>query len=394
MAPQNGEHRNPATEEALRRAIRDHGPISFAEFMEISLYGAGGFYEEPPVGQRGAFVTSPHVHPVFGELLGRGVEDVWRAAGSPAPFHLIELGAGDGTLATQLLGQLEGVPVEYAAVERSSGALKALASRGLRTAHGVETMGQGVDGCVIANELLDNLPFLRVRRTESGLREVCVGLRDDGRFVEVEVPCDESLLEEAPEVAVPEGSEIVFPLEALNMMYRTARLLASGGAIFIDYASSERGSVHGYRDHREVDDVLEAPGSADITAGVDLEALRDRAESLGLRAVRPLTQRAALFALGFDEWAAEARAIQAELLGEGAGREAVMAWSERNSAALLVDPAGLGALRWLVLLTPDVATPEWVERALVLDDAEQAVPQDVAEGDELLWEEEFGNRRC
>jgi SAM-dependent MidA family methyltransferase len=56
---------------AILQAIRSRGPISFAEYMELALYGAGGFYEDPPVGAEGDFVTSPHVHPVFGELLAR-----------------------------------------------------------------------------------------------------------------------------------------------------------------------------------------------------------------------------------------------------------------------------------------------------------------------------------
>ena len=53
--------------EEIREAIRDHGPIAFDEFMELALYGPGGFYEEPPVGADGDFVTSPHVHEVFAE---------------------------------------------------------------------------------------------------------------------------------------------------------------------------------------------------------------------------------------------------------------------------------------------------------------------------------------
>ena len=53
----------------IRDAIREHGPISFAEFMQHALYGPGGYYEDPPVGTDGDFVTSPHVHPVFGAMV-------------------------------------------------------------------------------------------------------------------------------------------------------------------------------------------------------------------------------------------------------------------------------------------------------------------------------------
>ncbi len=92
--------------EAIRGAIRDHGPITFAEFMERALYGPGGFYEDPPVGADGDFVTSPHVHPVFGAMLGTAVAELFAILGEPEPIRIAEVGAGDGTLARQVLGAL------------------------------------------------------------------------------------------------------------------------------------------------------------------------------------------------------------------------------------------------------------------------------------------------
>src|SRR3990172_12872436 len=94
---------NTQVEDEVRRAIEARGPISFAEFMEIALYGPGGFYERPPIGERGHFVTSPHVHPVFAELLANALESFWEALERPAPFRLLEAGAGGGTLASRIL---------------------------------------------------------------------------------------------------------------------------------------------------------------------------------------------------------------------------------------------------------------------------------------------------
>ena len=88
--------------EVIRDAIRDHGPITFAEFMQHALYGPGGFYEDPPVGTHGDFVTSPHVHPVFGALVGTAVADLSACLGDPEPVRIAEVGAGDGTLAMQV----------------------------------------------------------------------------------------------------------------------------------------------------------------------------------------------------------------------------------------------------------------------------------------------------
>src|SRR5207247_5269 len=122
---------------------------TFAEFMELSLYGPGGYYETPPVGPRGDFVTSPHVHAVFGELLARALRDLWDLLDEPHPIRVAEVGAGDGTLARSLLAAADDLPLEYAGVERSSGARAELT-----TIEGVQVRDSltGVVDVVLANE--------------------------------------------------------------------------------------------------------------------------------------------------------------------------------------------------------------------------------------------------
>ena len=348
----------------IRDTIRDQGPITFAEFMEHALYGSGGFYEIPPVGARGHFVTGPHVHPVFARLIGVGLELLHAMLGRPEPFRIVEVGAGDGTMARELLdGFARGaVQVDYLAVEVSRGARMALTSLPLRVQERLADVGPVEDGVLLANELLDNLPFRRVRGTATGLVEVCVGL-DRDRFVEVRIPC-------APELAtlagrVREGEGTVVPVGALAFVDELASVLASGYAVLIDYAT-ERGRedpVHGYRDHRVLEDVLHDPGSADITAGVDLAAVADRARQRGLVPFRTVPQWAALTALGFDAWSQGELDRQTELLASGRGTEAVRVWGERSRASLLIDPTALGRLRWLVLATPGLEEPGWLRTA-------------------------------
>ena len=89
--------------ETIRAEIRRDGPIGFDRYMELALYGPGGYYEQPPVGAEGDFVTSPHVHPVFGQLLGSAVAELWDLLERPDPLLVDDHGAGDGTLARQLL---------------------------------------------------------------------------------------------------------------------------------------------------------------------------------------------------------------------------------------------------------------------------------------------------
>jgi NADH dehydrogenase [ubiquinone] 1 alpha subcomplex assembly factor 7 len=167
----------------IARTIRDEGPIPFDRFMTLALYGPGGYYERPPVGADGDFVTSPHVHPVFAELVARAVVDLHGRLGAPAPFRLWEVGAGDGTLARALLERLGSVPTSYVAVERSPGARAALS--GIDGLTVTERLGDEPH-LVLANELLDNLPFRRLRGTDQGTKEVAVALDGDA-FVEVSV---------------------------------------------------------------------------------------------------------------------------------------------------------------------------------------------------------------
>jgi SAM-dependent MidA family methyltransferase len=357
-------------EKALREAIAEHGPITFAEFMEIALYGPGGFYEQPPIGERGHFVTSPHVHPVFGRLLARALRSLWESIGSPEPFRLVELGAGDGTLAAQLGDELGDIPKEYVAVERSSGARQALGELDppVRVVASLEALDQHVHGCIVANELLDNLPFRRATRDDDdGLLEVLVGDRD-GRFIPLRRPFpddDDEVREAVPNLAP--GTDGPVPLGALHLVDRLARVLRRGYVLLIDYAAGPNAEIHGYREQRKVSDILDSPGTADITAGVDFGMLAERSEALGLRSFTAVTQRSALLALGFERWAEDERMRQTEAQDRRSGRDAVAAWSGRNAARMLVDPAGLGGLRWWLLATQGLDPPDWLLEALATD---------------------------
>jgi SAM-dependent MidA family methyltransferase len=340
--------------DAIASAIRDHGPITFAEYMELALFGSGGFFEHPPIGPDGHFVTSPHVHPVFAELLARAIVDLHGRLGDPRPFRVTEVGAGDGTLARQLVDNLEDLDVAYTAVETSPGARRAL-----DTIDGIQTTRrlEGSPQLILANELMDNLPFRRLRGTTSGTKEVMVGL-DGDRFVE-------HLGDPSPgdDVALGDGEEAVLPEGALLSIEEiAARLAHPGYVLLIDYGGvgEPGGPPHGYRDHRPVEDLLDRPGSTDITSGLDFELIGAHAEKQGLIAFPSVTQRHALTALGFDSWVHEQLRRQAELLTRREGLDAVRAWSGRSRATLLVDPSALGRLRWLLLATPGLQAPSWI----------------------------------
>jgi SAM-dependent MidA family methyltransferase len=79
---------------------------------------------------------------VFAHCVRDALLDTWRALGEPDPFRVVELGAGDGTLAQALLEAFAELPmphVDYVGVEISPGARDALAARGLATLERLDT---------------------------------------------------------------------------------------------------------------------------------------------------------------------------------------------------------------------------------------------------------------
>jgi NADH dehydrogenase [ubiquinone] 1 alpha subcomplex assembly factor 7 len=350
--------------ERVRAAIEDHGPIGFDEYMELTLYGPGGFFEAPPVGSSGHFVTSPHVHPfVFAHCLRDAILDAWFALGEPDPLQVVELGAGDGTLAASLLSAFGELPTprpSYTGVEISAGARDALRARGLATASRLSEL-EPFEGVVLANEVLDNLPFLPVRERADGPAEVRVGLEGTA-LVEIEVPWSNASV---PPPRLRPGEETSVPVGAFALLAEVARVLRRGYVLVIDYGSvsGPAGPVHGYREHREVTDVLADPGGTDVTAGVDVSQVAERARSLGLRPFEPVTQSQALAALGHNRWDRTMIERQAVLQSAGRGSEAVAVWEARHRASLLADPSGLGGFWWLVLATHGLPEPPWLRRA-------------------------------
>jgi SAM-dependent MidA family methyltransferase len=347
----------------LVRLIRASGPIDFAAFMDLALYDPDdGFYARPPIGEDGHFVTSPHVSPAFGHLVARQVAESWEGLGRPRPFDLVEIGAGDGTLAVQILAAVRTVPdlaaaLRYTAVERTPGALAALEGSGLEARGSLSEVGP-VTGCVLANEVLDNLPFHRLRERDGRTVEVYVGL-DGDRLVEVEAEPTRDAIELLDRPLRPGQERLVSP--ATSAMVRDLAAVLDRGYVYLfDYGFGGEvspGPVHAYRDHRVLAEVLEEPGSRDVTAAVDLDAVAAEARRSGLRVWGPVAQREALLGLGYRLWASGVRTRQAEAEAGGDWREANRLYAARSRASILVDPAKLGSLQLLALGTEGLPPP-------------------------------------
>ena len=343
-------------ERRIVERIRRDGPLTFAAYMDAALYDeSGGYYARLPIGESEDFVTSPHVSPVFGALVAAQVREFWQLLGEPAPFEIVEAGAGDGTLAAQILGAIEPTmadSVSYTAVDRSHAARNVLSRNGIRVAATLEEVAPVEAGCVVANELLDNVPAHWLRREANGLlRERHVGLDASGSlsFVDHELSTPQLELHAG---ALPPGAEALVRPAALEVIDEIARVLGRGYAWIVDYGftgDTKADSPYGYRAHRLEEDVLSAPGSRDITAGVDFDALAAHARRLGLAVWGPVTQRQALRSLGWATIDRDRREAQAAAVGARQGITALRAYNDRGRAAQLIAPGGLGDFLVLAL---------------------------------------------
>ncbi|MGD9998918.1 MAG: SAM-dependent methyltransferase [Ilumatobacteraceae bacterium] len=337
----------PSAADEIAAAIAADGPLRFDRYLEIALYGAHGFYRAGGVaGRRGDFLTSPEVGPLFGTVLARYIGAERARLGNPADFTVIEAGAGPGTLARSVLAASPGLC--YVAVEVSP-AQRARHPDGI--ASRADLPAEPVAGVVVANELLDNLPF-RLLVFDGGWREAHVDRHGD-RFVELLRPLTD------PPAWLPAtarlGARVPWQEAATAWVHRAATALSAGSILAFDYVSAQTADLAGeawrnwlrtYRGQQRGDHYLTAPGSQDITAQVALDQLPPPA-TVEL-------QRNFLRRWGIDELVAEGR----REWEASAAAPTVAAFAMRSrirEAEALCDPDGLGdfsVLRWLVPDTP------------------------------------------
>ena len=315
--------------------------------MSLALYGDGGFYSSGGrAGRRGDFITSPEVGPLFGTVLARWIDHQWRAQGSPDGFMIVEVGAGPGTLARSILAARPDCLASsaYIAVETSAqqrdvhpDGVSSTGEMPIRIPHGV----------VIANELLDNLPF-DLWVFDDGWRLAHV-IDNGGSFAEILVtaPVPDCLPTRAPH-----GSRAPVHTGAVAWLSDTLGRLGGNPLLTFDYCTVLTAEVASmpwrewlrtYAGHDRGVHYLRDAGVQDITTQVCIDQLVAVREP---RAVRSQSQFLQLWGIeelveeGRREWDANAAAPTLS---------AMKMRSRVSESEALLDPSGLGGfivLEW------------------------------------------------
>ncbi|HEY0444402.1 MAG TPA: SAM-dependent methyltransferase [Candidatus Limnocylindrales bacterium] len=319
---------DPALIARIRAEIEAHGPMTFARFMELALYEPElGYYRTPSLrpGRTGDFLTAPESHPIFGRMVSRQLDEVWRVLDRPDPFVVREHGAGGGALAEAIVGGLAAErsalldAVRYQPVEIDDRRFAAVAERvaGSGFPGIVEAPRRGaVVGAVVANEVLDALPVHRFIWRGGRLREVYVAI-DGDRFVDhVDEPSTPDLAarltSEGVELAEGQRGEISLALD--GWIANAGAELDRGLVLLVDYghpaaelygARRANGTLMGYLRHRARDDPYASVGRQDLTAHVDITAVTRAAIRAGLSVVGSTKQAEFLVGLGIGDVLAE-----------------------------------------------------------------------------------------
>ncbi len=366
LAAGSGTHGRDTLLARLKHRIRNDGPLTVADYMDVCLGDPDfGYYTtRDPLGARGDFTTAPEVSQIFGELIGLWAAVVWQQMGSPDQVGLVEVGPGRGTLMADALRAAKTVPDFRSACSvhlvETSPVLQSvqrdqLADCGLepRWHQKVENVPAG-PVILIANEFLDALPVRQYVMREGKWFERCVGLSEQDALefqTGPEVSGSRTGVSETVRACANEGSIVEcrpFARVFVQHLAERARQFPLT-ALIIDYgheASAPGETLQAVHAH-DFADVLERPGQADLTAHVDFGDLRETAERHGLHVHGPLRQRDFLLGLGLKE-----RCEKLLASADAATREHIATGARR-----LVDPEQMGQLFKVIALSSSRVTP-------------------------------------
>ena len=374
LPPPGGDARRAS--DALTAHIRDEIAargdwIGFDRFMALALYTPGlGYYSGGAYkfGAAGDFVTAPELTPLFAQTLAAQVAQILRLS---AP-HVIEVGAGSGRLAADLLLELErcdALPESYAILDLS-GELRArqkatIEQRAPHLAKHVawlDRLPEHFNGLVLANELLDALPvYLTEWGTDADphlVLERGVNWRD-GAFAWQDRPASGRLLEHARQIAdecqPPLGYVSEINLAAMDWTASWAPILGHGALLLLDYGFPRHEYYHEQRDagtlmchyrHRAHPDPFFLPGLQDITAHVDFTAIVEAGHGAGLDLLGYTTQATFLLNCGLTD-------VLARIPADDVARYLPQA----QAAQKLISPAEMGDLFKAMALGKGIEEP-------------------------------------
>lgn len=339
--------------------------ITFAEYINTVLYNSKyGYYssESIKIGNQGDFFTSSSLGSDFGELLALQFLEMWKILDSSSEFSLIEMGAGTGVLASDVLHFIKNnyskfyQNLNYIIIETSSRLIdqqkEKLAEHNSKISWKTweEIENNSIIGCFFSNELVDAFPVHQVLVQSGKLKEIYITLSD---LQELQEKIDDLSTSELEKYFTlididilsenyRDGYRTEVNLEALRWLETITQKLKQGYLLTIDYGYTAQkyyhpqryqGTLKCYYQHRHHDNPYINIGSQDLTAHVDFTALERQGKLCGLEKLGFTQQGLFLMALGLGD----------RLLSLSSGEYDLQTiLSRRDALHQLLNPTGLG----------------------------------------------------
>lgn len=346
--------------------------ITFAQYMDWVLYHPDyGYYSTNKVniGKHGDFLTSPRLSADFGEVLGEQFVEMWEFLGKPQNFTLVEMGAGQGILAADILPYIQNKysiffqNLQYIIVEKSP-ALIAEQKKNLWDYQLVkwqewdDIADNSIVGCFFSNELIDALPVHQVVIKDSKIQEIYLTIEsrsfqeivDNVSTTKIMDYFDLSGIDLSANV-YGEGYRSEVNLAALDWIETVTSKLQRGYLLTIDYGYPahryynpyrREGTLQCYYRHRHHNNPYINIGNQDITAHVNFTTLEKQGELSGLAKIGSTQQCLFLMALGLGDRISALSTKDAEVLDIGTFLK------RRDALHQLIDPMGLGGFEVLL----------------------------------------------
>ena len=323
-------------QQKIIRRIKSEGPITFKNFMEMALYEPElGYYssEKTIIGRSGDFYTSSHLHPTFGMMIGKQIEEMWEIMNKPSVFQIVEMGSGAGYLCKDILEYYKGLGIggqglereiiknlQYIIVELNPAMreqqkkLLSDYSDKIRWASSVRELND-IKGCFLSNELLDAFPVHIIEMNDE-IKEIFISA-DNEKLIEIKgAPGASEIADYLKEFSIEfeKGHRTEINLEIKKWLGEINRILTEGFILTIDYGYSskdyysedrDRGTLLCYHEHRVTENPYQNIGEQDITAHVNFSSVKKWGDEIGIKTIGFCRQGTFLVSLGIDEAIAE-----------------------------------------------------------------------------------------
>ena len=286
------------------------------KFFENVLYDkkSGYYASQMPFGKSGDFITSPKISKIFSEIIAIWIVSSWETFGKPKNFNIVELGPGDGSLASILLKSFKKFPKFNSAknmflLEKSiflrKVQKKKILNKNVKWVSNLDAIKKG-PVVFFGNEFFDAMPIKQFKKIKNNYFEKNYALDKNKKIKEIFAKASPASVKIIKSYKSLKNLKFIefpqFGFQELNKINKKISKLG-GCILMIDYGYLQphnQNTLQSVMKHKR-NSLLHNLGKADITAHVNFALLREFFKKDGLKVKNVITQKQFLEKMGILE---------------------------------------------------------------------------------------------